>query len=91
MELMALMELTTMLVDIPMKVRKSRTPPCGLPHSLLLHYKKVKNPAVGTKFLPQPRCEKVPGEGTVDEEYEECLQFHVSMSTVTVTRPGRSH
>lgn len=28
--------LTTMFVEIPMKVRKSRTPPCGLPHSLEL-------------------------------------------------------
>ena len=27
------MELTTRFVEIPMKVRKSRTPPCGLPHS----------------------------------------------------------
>ena len=36
MLLIALMADITMLLEIPMKVRKSRTPPWGLPHSLLL-------------------------------------------------------
>ena len=36
MLLIALMADITMLLEIPMKVRKSRTPPWGLPHWLLL-------------------------------------------------------